>query len=181
MAEHTLNYTASQLDALLAKADNAPAWISGREVTNFAALPEAASNSGKYAMVLNGQGTWLINRKSSGVYRSDGSDWDYIGPLPSDDVPTDLSQLEEDENHRTVTDTEIEAWNTAAQDAASAVQPEELSDVATSGDYNDLSGTPTIPTSLADLGEDVKALVVCDQATYDGLTPDPDTVYFIIE
>ena len=70
------------------------------------------------------------------------------------------SDLTQDATHRLVTDTEKATWN-AKQDAigdlstirsgaaagATAVQPNDLAAVATSGSYNDLSNKPTIPAA----------------------------------
>lgn len=47
------------------------------------------------------------------------------------DVPTALSQLNQDATHRVVTDTEKSTWNAKSN---------------FSGSYNDLSNKPTIPT-----------------------------------
>ena len=70
------------------------------------------------------------------------------------------SDLTQDATHRLVTDTEKATWN-AKQDAigdlsdirsgaaagATAVQPNDLAAVATSGSYNDLTNKPTIPAA----------------------------------
>lgn len=48
-----------------------------------------------------------------------------------DEVPTKLSDLDDDVMHRTVTDTQISNWNGKSN---------------FSGDYNDLTNKPTIPT-----------------------------------
>ena len=47
------------------------------------------------------------------------------------DIPTKLSELDDDTNHRTVTDTEKQTWNTKSD---------------FSGNYNDLTNKPTIPS-----------------------------------
>lgn len=68
-------------------------------------------------------------------------------------VPTALSQLSDDTNHRLVTDTEKTTWN-GKQNAITSTRKlsanlvSGLATVATSGAYSDLSGTPTIPTQL---------------------------------
>lgn len=49
-------------------------------------------------------------------------------------VPTKLSDLADDKNHRTVTDTEKDTWNNKSN---------------FSGNYNDLTNKPTIPSSYA--------------------------------
>lgn len=59
---------------------------------------------------------------------------------------------------------------TGAASGATAVQPGDLADVATSGAYSDLSGTPTIPSALADLTDDATHRVVTDteKASWNG-------------
>lgn len=59
-------------------------------------------------------------------------------------IPTELNELNDDSTHRVVTDTQINAWN-------SKVDVSDLSTVATSGSYNDLSNKPTIPTNTSQL------------------------------
>ena len=49
------------------------------EVANFAALPSAASNTGKNYLVRQSQGVYFVNRKPAGIYTSDGVDWNYDG------------------------------------------------------------------------------------------------------
>ena len=56
----------------------------------------------------------------------------------ADSIPHKISELEEDSLHRTVADEEKKTWN-------SAVQPDDLASVATSGSYNDLIDKPIIP------------------------------------
>ena len=56
-------------------------------------------------------------------------------------VPTLLSQLSGDTNHRTVTDAQISSWNSKSN---------------FSGKYEDLSGQPTIPTKMSQLDQDVE-------------------------
>ena len=55
------------------------------------------------------------------------------------DVPSKLSELSGDSTHRTVTDTEREAWSSKSD---------------FSGNYNDLTGKPTIPTKTSQLTND---------------------------
>lgn len=55
------------------------------------------------------------------------------------DVPSQLSELESDTEHRTVTDQEKESWNNKS---------------TFSGNYNDLSNKPTIPTTTSQLIND---------------------------
>lgn len=99
------------------------------------------------------------------------------GKADSGDVPTSLSQLSDDSAHRLVTDTEKATWN-GKQNAltfddvpiASSNNPvksggvytalegkansSDLATVATSGSYNDLSNTPTIPSDAGDIDYD---------------------------
>lgn len=56
-------------------------------------------------------------------------------------VPTLLSQLSEDANHRLVADTQIAAWNAKSN---------------FSGKYADLTGKPTIPTKMSQLEQDIE-------------------------
>lgn len=49
------------------------------QVNTFADLPPAASYSNNLYYVRSGSGVWLINRKSPGLYRSDGINWVYAG------------------------------------------------------------------------------------------------------
>lgn len=75
-----------------------------------------------------------------------------VGPAGT----TVLSELTQDSNHRTVTDSQINTWNSKSN---------------FSGNYNDLSNKPTIPV-----------LVTLTQAEYDALsTKDSNTYYFIKE
>ena len=55
------------------------------------------------------------------------------------DIPTKLSDLEDDSTHRTVTDTEKTTWNNKSD---------------FSGDYNDLQNKPSIPSKTSDLNND---------------------------
>lgn len=63
------------------------------------------------------------------------------------EVPTKLSDLGDDENHRVVTDAEKEAWNAKSD---------------FSGDYNNLSNKPAIPSNLSDLTDDATHRTVTD-------------------
>lgn len=57
----------------------------------------------------------------------------------TDAIPTTLSDLNEDSSHRTVTDAEKTTWNAKSD---------------FSGDYDDLTNKPTIPTNTSDLTND---------------------------
>lgn len=59
-----------------------------------------------------------------------------LGLADASDIPTALSDLTDDATHRTVTDTEKTTWNSKSD---------------FSGNYNDLTNKPTIPSSAADV------------------------------
>ena len=71
--------------------------------------------------------------------------------------------------------------------ANSAVQPGDLAAVATSGAYGDLSGTPGIPSTAADVGavanvKDAVGLWHGTEAEYDAIgSPDPNTIYVVVD
>lgn len=67
-------YSSSKIEARLAEITALSDEIDG-EADTFAALPSAASKTGKIYSVLNSSGTIFINRKSAGLYRSDGLSW----------------------------------------------------------------------------------------------------------
>lgn len=69
----------------------------------------------------------------------------YTDLIDKPTIPDELKDLIADATHRTVTDTEKSTWN-------SKVDPGDLATVATSGAYSDLTGKPTIPSHLGDLG-----------------------------
>jgi hypothetical protein len=92
-------------------------------------------------------------------------------------LPSTLSQLTDDTTHRLVTDTEKSTWNfkqnalsgdvtdhyhTADRYTHPANHPASmvtgLATVATTGNYLDLSGKPTIPTKTSDLTNEVVLL-----------------------
>ena len=89
--------------------------------------------------------------------------------------------------NKTVTSTEKTTWNnkqnaisdlstirSGAEAGATAVQPGDLADVATSGDYEDLTNTPTIPTKTSDLTNDegfITGITSSDVTTALGYTP----------
>ena len=55
------------------------------------------------------------------------------------EIPTELSSLKDDKDHRLTSDDEKKVWNAKSD---------------FSGNYNDLNGKPTIPTNLSSLNED---------------------------
>lgn len=59
------------------------------EVNTFADLPPAAIHSGDVYLVLQSTGVWLINRKSGGLYLSDGATWSII--IDYDTLVTQIS------------------------------------------------------------------------------------------
>ena len=76
-----------------------------------------------------------------------GTSFSSIDYATQSDIPTALSQLPEDSNHRIVTDAEKTTWNAKSD---------------FSGSYNDLTNKPTIPTTLAELTEDSTHRLVTD-------------------
>jgi hypothetical protein len=62
-------------------------------------------------------------------------------------IPSKLADLDDDANHRIVTDAEKTAWNAKSN---------------FSGNYNDLNNTPFIPSQLADLNDDANHRMVTD-------------------
>jgi hypothetical protein len=54
------------------------------QVADYASLPVASSYSGITYEVLSSTGTWLVNRKSAGLYRSNGTTWVYLGDIDTD-------------------------------------------------------------------------------------------------
>lgn len=52
-------------------------------VNDFASLPPAGDHSGQVYVVLTSTGVYLINRKESGMYYSNGASWTRLGDIPS--------------------------------------------------------------------------------------------------
>ncbi|KKM67714.1 hypothetical protein LCGC14_1468290, partial [marine sediment metagenome] len=50
---------------------------------NYDALPLASEQTGNIYIVQEPQGTWLINRKRAGLWRSDGATWTRLGIVPT--------------------------------------------------------------------------------------------------
>lgn len=48
-------------------------------VSSFANLPGASSYTNQYFIVDNPSGVWFINRKEAGFYKSDGTNWNFVG------------------------------------------------------------------------------------------------------
>ena len=76
-------------------------------------------------------------------------------------IPTSLSELAEDETHRTVTDSEKATW-TAKSDFSGSYDDLTNKPSLFSGNYEDLTGKPDIPTSLSELTEDTTHRLVTD-------------------
>ena len=73
-----------------------------------------------------------------------------VGALAADTkIPTKLEELEEDDEHLTVSITEKKKWNSGTGTGGGF-----------SGDYNDLLNKPTIPTKLSELESDDEHLTV---------------------
>jgi glycopeptide antibiotics resistance protein len=53
------------------------------EVANFASLPTASTVSGITYLVIATTGVIFINRKLAGLYKSNGTTWDYLGDVTS--------------------------------------------------------------------------------------------------
>jgi hypothetical protein len=51
-------------------------------VATFADLPAASGVPNAVYRVTTSTGVWLVNRKTKGLYASNGTTWDYIGDYP---------------------------------------------------------------------------------------------------
>src|SRR3954469_10351073 len=58
------------------------------QVATYADLPVASSFSGATYEVTTSTGTFLVNRKSAGLYRSNGTTWIYLGDINTDAATT---------------------------------------------------------------------------------------------
>ena len=79
----------------------------------------------------------------------------------SSDIPTQLSQLSEDETHRVVTDTEKGIWNGKSD---------------FNGDYNSLTNKPTIPTKTSELTNDSDFATTSQIPDTSGFVPNTRTI-----
>ena len=52
-------------------------------VANYSALPTASEHTGEIWITLAGEGVYVINRKSAGLYYSNGSSWGRLGNIPA--------------------------------------------------------------------------------------------------
>jgi len=50
---------------------------------NYSALPSAADHSAEVWVCISGEGVYIFNRKSAGLYYSDGSTWRRLGNIPA--------------------------------------------------------------------------------------------------
>ncbi len=53
------------------------------KVNTFADLPSASAYTDKIYIVLTATGVWGVNRKRTGMWRSDGVDWNRLGVAPT--------------------------------------------------------------------------------------------------
>lgn len=70
-------YSSQKVDSLIAQLKALTDEIAG-EANTFAELPAASANSGLIYTVKSSTGVWGINRKSAGLYRSDGTNWSVL-------------------------------------------------------------------------------------------------------
>jgi len=117
------------------------------EVTNYAALPVASTVTNKIYVVLSTTGIIYINRKLAGMYRSNGTTWDYLG-----DVSSYVSTSGGTTGQALVKNSNAD-YDTKWQS---------LAPVATSGAYSDLSGTPTNVTTQGNTFNGASQLVKLD-------------------
>lgn len=70
---------------ILVTIDGKPTWVYASEafpeVDYYADLPDPTTVPNQLYYVNNSSGIWMINRKSRGFYKSDGSEWLYAGEL----------------------------------------------------------------------------------------------------
>ena len=53
------------------------------KVNTYADLPLASDYTGEIYVVLTATGVWGVNRKRTGMYRSDGVNWNRLGVAPT--------------------------------------------------------------------------------------------------
>ena len=89
---------------------------------------------------------WVLQSKKPTYTASE------VGALPdTTEIPKNLSDLQDDAEHRTVTDTEKQSWNNKSD---------------FSGNYEDLQGKPTIPTVPTTLPNPQDLTIIYDGQTY---------------
>jgi hypothetical protein len=114
-----------------------------RTYANFAALPDVAANNNKCAIVLSGQGVWMINYKAAGLYYSNGVTWVYEGDYELTDTAGEIAFTP--------------AGSVSATDVQAAIEELDgdiggLAPMTTLGDiiYGGASGVPTrLPGNVA--------------------------------
>jgi len=63
-----------------------PGILDGK-VTDFASLPLASDNAGKFYVVENTTGVIFVNRRKAGIYVSNGTDWTYLTSFVAEQIP----------------------------------------------------------------------------------------------
>jgi hypothetical protein len=74
--------TNTALKGLITDIANAVLGLGTPSVVDFASLPAAATATGQFYYVQTSTGVWLVNRKTKGLYVSDGAAWSYVGDFP---------------------------------------------------------------------------------------------------
>lgn len=64
------------------------------EVATFADLPDATTVSGQLYRVLTTTGVIFVNRQKRGVYKSNGTSWEYFPNFTAADIPVDTSTID---------------------------------------------------------------------------------------
>lgn len=146
-------YTKTEVDELLeTKADNNDIPTLTSELTNdsgfiISETDPIFSNSVAHNITSNDITSWNNKSNFSGSYND-------LNDKPT--IPTNLSELNEDTTHRTVSDTEKSSWNNKSD---------------FSGSYTDLTDKPTIPTvptNISSFTNDSGYLVSGDLKTING-------------
>jgi len=68
--------------ARISQVANTNNFVSG-QAANYSALPTASAHSGEIWVALAGEGVYLVNRKSAGLYYSNGTAWGRLGNIPA--------------------------------------------------------------------------------------------------
>lgn len=76
-----------------------------QHVSTFANLPSASSYTNQYFIVDNPSGIWLINRKEAGFYKSDGTNWNFVG------TSVDMTSLSDGTNSVTASPIMLQGTN----------------------------------------------------------------------
>ena len=86
----------------------------------------------------------------------------YIQHKPDLSVYATTSEMETALADKQDTISDLATIRSGAEAGATAVQPSDLAEVATTGRYTDLSGTPTIPSATSDLTNDSGFITMSD-------------------